>query len=81
MKKYALLLLVISTFSCSEKKKSTFNVLQDENFKYKEYKPKGNEIELGLMKHFNNNFTIGISALNHNKPDWTNYGILIRRSF
>ena len=44
-------------------------------------KPKGNEIELGLMKHFNNNFTIGISALNHNKPDWTNYGILIRRSF
>ena len=44
-------------------------------------KAKQNEIELGLMKHINDNFAIGASVLNHNKPDWTEYGILIRRSF
>ena len=53
MKKCALLLLVILTFSCSEKKKSTFNVLQDENFKYKEYKPKGNEIVISRAQYVN----------------------------
>jgi hypothetical protein len=44
-------------------------------------KAKQNEIELGLMKHINDNFAIGASVLNHNKPDWTEYGIFVRRSF
>ena len=53
MKKYTLLSLIILTFSCSEKKKSTFDVLQDESFKYKEYKPKGNEIVISRAQYFN----------------------------
>ena len=53
MKKYTLLSLIILTFSCSEKKKSTFDVLQDENFKYEEYKPKGNEIVISRAQYLN----------------------------
>ena len=53
MKKYALLSFMIITFSCSEKKKLTLNVLQDENFKYEEYEPKGNEIVISRAKYLN----------------------------
>ena len=53
MKNCTLLLLIILTFSCSEKKKSTFNVLQDENFIYKEYKPTGNEIIISRAQYLN----------------------------
>ncbi|MBH45863.1 MAG: heme biosynthesis protein HemY [Flavobacteriaceae bacterium] len=53
MKKCALLLLIILTFSCYEKKNSTFNVLQDENFMYLEYKPEGNEIVISRAQYLN----------------------------
>ena len=46
MKKCTLLLLIILIFSCSEKKKSSFDGLQDVNLKYKEYTPTGNELSL-----------------------------------
>ena len=44
---------MIITFSCSEKKKLTLNVPQDENFKYEEYEPKGNEIVISRAKYLN----------------------------
>ena len=53
MKKYVLLSLIIFTFSCSENKKSTLDVLQDENFDYKEYIPKGNEIVISRAQYSN----------------------------
>jgi hypothetical protein len=51
MKKYVLLSLIIFTFSCSENKKSTLDVLQDENFDYQEYIPKGNEIVISRAEY------------------------------
>ncbi len=51
MKKCVLLIFIILTSSCSEKKKSTFNVLLDKNFIYKEYKPKGNEIIISRAQY------------------------------
>ena len=53
MKKFTLLSLTILTLSCSEKKKSTFDVLQDKNFNYKEYKPSGDEIIISRAEYFN----------------------------
>jgi hypothetical protein len=53
MKKYVLLSLIIFTFSCSENKKSTLDVLQDENFDYQEYIPKGNEIVISRAEYLN----------------------------
>jgi hypothetical protein len=53
MKKFTLLSLIILMLSCSEKKKSTFDVLQDENFNYKEYKPSGDEIIISRAEYFN----------------------------
>jgi hypothetical protein len=53
MKKFTLLSLITLMLSCSEKKKSTFNVLQDENFNYKEYKPSGDEIIISRAEYFN----------------------------
>jgi hypothetical protein len=53
MKKFTLLSLIILILSCSEKKKSTFDVLQDENFNYKEYKPSGDEIIISRAEYFN----------------------------
>ncbi len=44
-------------------------------------KPKSNEIELELMKHINESFAIGGRVLSHNKPDWTEYGIFVRRNY
>ena len=51
MKKYVLLSLIIFTLSCSENKKSTLDVLQDENFDYQEYIPKGNEIVISRAEY------------------------------
>jgi hypothetical protein len=53
MKKYTLLSLIILIFSCSEKKKSSFDALQDVNLKYKEYTPKGNEIVISRAEYLN----------------------------
>ena len=53
MKKFTLLSLTILTLSCSETKKSTFDVLQDETFNYEEYKPTGNEIIISRAAYFN----------------------------
>jgi hypothetical protein len=53
MKKFTLLSLIILILSCSEKKKSTFDVLQDETFNYEEYKPTGNEIIISRAAYFN----------------------------
>ena len=53
MKKFTLLSLMILIFSCSEKKKSTFDVIQDENFNYLEYKPLGDEIIISRAEYFN----------------------------
>ena len=53
MKKYTLLSLIILIFSCSEKKKSSFDVLQDVNLKYKEYTPTGNEIVISRAEYLN----------------------------
>lgn len=53
MKKYTLLSLIILIFSCSEKKKSTVDALQDVNLKYKEYTPKGNEIVISRAEYLN----------------------------
>ncbi len=53
MKKFTLLSLITLTLSCSEKKKSTFDVLQDENFNYQEYKPSGDEIIISRAEYFN----------------------------
>ncbi len=53
MKKYVLLSLIIFTLSCSENKKSTLDVLQDENFDYQEYIPKGNEIVISRAEYLN----------------------------
>ena len=54
MKKITLLSLIILTFSCSEKRKSTSNVLKDENLNYIEYKPSGDEIIISRAEYFNN---------------------------
>ena len=53
MKKYTLLSLIILIFSCSEKKKSSFDALQDLNLKYGEYSPKGNEIVISRAEYLN----------------------------
>ena len=53
MKKCTLLSLIILIFSCSEKKKSSFDVLQDVNLKYKEYTPTGNEIVISRAEYLN----------------------------
>ena len=53
MKKYTLLSLIILIFSCSEKKKSSFDALQDVNLKYMEYTPKGNEIVISRAEYLN----------------------------
>lgn len=53
MKKYTLLSLIILIFSCSEKKKSSFDALQDVNLKYKEYTPTGNEIVISRAEYLN----------------------------
>ena len=53
MKKCTLLSLIILIFSCSEKKKSSFDVLQDINLKYKEYTPTGNEIVISRAEYLN----------------------------
>ena len=53
MKKYTLLSLIILIFSCSEKKKSSFDALQDVNLKYREYTPKGNEIVISRAEYLN----------------------------
>ena len=53
MKKYTLLSLIILIFSCSEKKKSSFDALQDLNLKYREYTPKGNEIVISRAEYLN----------------------------
>ena len=53
MKKYTLLSLIILIFSCSEKKKSSFDALQDVNLKYREYTPKGNEIVISREEYLN----------------------------
>tara|TARA_X000001036_G_scaffold249631_1_gene232578 strand:- start:895 stop:2235 length:1341 start_codon:yes stop_codon:yes gene_type:complete len=53
MKKYTLLSLIILIFSCSEKKKSSFDALQDLNLKYGEYTPKGNEIVISRAEYLN----------------------------
>ena len=53
MKKITLLSLIILTFSCSEKKKSTSNVLKDENLNYIEYKPSGDEIVISRAEYYN----------------------------
>jgi hypothetical protein len=53
MKKFTLLSLITLMLSCSEKKKSTFDVLQDENLNYKEYKPSGDEIIISRAEYFN----------------------------
>ncbi len=49
-------------------------------------KPKSTEIEIGVMKHINENFGIGgrYAFLNHKSKtygDWTETGIFVRRSF
>jgi hypothetical protein len=49
-------------------------------------KPHAYQIELEVMKHINENFAIGgrVAALNHKNiayNDWTETGILVRRSF
>ena len=51
-------------------------------------KPKSNEIELEVIKHFNETLSIGGRVLRHDaKPsssynsDWTEYGVFLRRSF
>tara|TARA_B110000046_G_C13004682_1_gene403832 strand:- start:107 stop:1447 length:1341 start_codon:yes stop_codon:yes gene_type:complete len=53
MKKCTLLSLIILIFSCSEKKKSSFEVLQDVNLKYNEYTPTGNEIVISRAEYLN----------------------------
>ena len=53
MKKCTLLSLIILIFSCSEKKKSSFDVLQDVNLKYEEYTPTGNEIVISRAEYLN----------------------------
>lgn len=53
MKKCTLLLLIILIFSCSEKKKSSFDGLQDVNLKYEEYIPTGNEIVISRAEYLN----------------------------
>lgn len=44
-------------------------------------KPKGSEIELGLMKNISENYAVGGSVLSHKKPSWTEYGVFVRRLF
>ena len=39
------------------------------------------QLELGLIKHINENFAIGGRVLSHKNADWTEYGIFVRRSF
>jgi hypothetical protein len=39
------------------------------------------QLELGLMKHINDNLAIGARALSHKNADWTEYGIFVRRNF
>ena len=39
------------------------------------------QLELGLIKHINEDFAIGGRVLSHKKADWTEYGIFVRRSF
>ena len=53
MKKITLLSLIILTFSCSEKEKSTSNVLKDKNLNYIEYKPSGDEIVISRAEYYN----------------------------
>ena len=53
MKKIIVLTLVILTSSCSLKKKSTSEVVEDVNLKYKEYTPSGNEIIISRADYYN----------------------------
>lgn len=53
MKKYTLLSIIIIIFSCSEKKKLSFDALQDVNLKYREYTPTGNEIVISRAEYLN----------------------------
>ena len=42
---------------------------------------RSSQLELGLIKHINENFAIGGRVLSHKNADWTEYGIFVRRSF
>jgi hypothetical protein len=39
------------------------------------------QLELGLIKHINENLAIGGRVLSHKNADWTEYGLFVRRSF
>ena len=53
MKKFNLLLIIVLISSCSNQKKSALNSPQDVNLKYKEYIPKGSEIEISRADYLN----------------------------
>tara|TARA_B100000945_G_scaffold317679_1_gene321004 strand:- start:279 stop:1619 length:1341 start_codon:yes stop_codon:yes gene_type:complete len=53
MKKFNLLLIIVLISSCSNQKKSAINSPQDVNLKYKEYTPKGSEIEISRADYLN----------------------------
>ena len=56
----------------------------ESSFKYSTYKTnntRSSQLEIELIKHMNKTFAIGANFISNKKPDWTETGVFVRRSF
>ena len=56
----------------------------DSSLKYSTYKTnntRSSQLDIRLVKHMNETFAIGANFISNKKPDWTETGVFVRRSF